>query len=570
MRAHAAEHWIDPVHLLMPWPHTRLVGVSPGLDHAAFSLRCLQLAAGLKAGQHRRVALSFDDAVEMAIALLACWRAGVTAVIPGDLLPATCLRIDGDVDLWLSDATLPVNPDRTRHIDALLDAAPLIPCALGNMGEGVVLNTSGSSGVPKQVVKSWAHLASEIRTLAYHWPAAATASVLGSVSAHHMFGLPFRVLWPLCAGHAIDRAQRHYPEALASASFGHARLIWITTPALLRRLGEHFPWDTLSQRLEAIYTAGGPLPAPVSDDILRHTGKRPIEIYGSTETGTIAFKQGAAAWQALDRAQVGANAAGSLWVSSPWTGEEPVQTADLATFDTHGFQLLGREDRIVKIEEKRVSLRAVELALEQHPFVADVHVGQRNDMPRLVALIGLTRTGLHALRNQGRQAFIQALQHHLASIVEPAAIPRRWRMLTAIPWNAQSKLPRNVFDALSGARPTLPAFGAWTEQESGTWVSSFEVPPDLAQFSGHFPSTPVVPGVVQIGWALAASAQRGMPLAVANMENLKFQRLLRPGDQAELALSWDAPRKKLSFAIRHQGAPCSSGRLIHDEEHAHA
>ena len=46
------------------------------------------------------------------------------------------------------------------------------------------------------------------------------------------------------------------------------------------------------------------------------------------------------------------------------------------------------------------------------------------------------------------------------------------------------------------------------------------------------------------------------------MEVLKFQQLVRPGDEIELTLRFDPERSKLHFAYRHGDAACSSGRIV--------
>jgi 3-hydroxymyristoyl/3-hydroxydecanoyl-(acyl carrier protein) dehydratase len=95
------------------------------------------------------------------------------------------------------------------------------------------------------------------------------------------------------------------------------------------------------------------------------------------------------------------------------------------------------------------------------------------------------------------------------------------------------------------------------------------VPPDLAYFSGHFPVTPVLPGVVQVEWAFNLGQQLlDLPATFAGMEVLKFQQLVRPGDRIELHLRFDQERGKLYFAYRNGVAACSSGRIQLEAAHA--
>ena len=100
-------------------------------------------------------------------------------------------------------------------------------------------------------------------------------------------------------------------------------------------------------------------------------------------------------------------------------------------------------------------------------------------------------------------------------------------------------------------------------ERDGQWTVSLSIPPDLAYFSGHFPTSPVLPGVVQVDWAISLGQQLlDLPPRFAGMEVLKFQQLVRPGDTLELTLRFDPERSTLHFAYRNATAPCSSGRIV--------
>ena len=210
----------------------------------------------------RRAALWFEDAAEFAIALYACWRADVTACTPVEILPSVCEQIDADVDLWLTDTALPIPANRQRVPASWIGSRPLPTAALDTEIGGMVLHVRLIR--PQGSRESWRQLVAETRALARHWPARQALVVLGSVGTNHMFGLPFRVLWPLSAGHLLDRPQRAYPEELHQASLPHERVIWITTPALLRRVEQRIDWSVLHGRMAAIYVAGSPLPRAIT------------------------------------------------------------------------------------------------------------------------------------------------------------------------------------------------------------------------------------------------------------------------------------------------------------------
>lgn len=102
------------------------------------------------------------------------------------------------------------------------------------------------------------------------------------------------------------------------------------------------------------------------------------------------------------------------------------------------------------------------------------------------------------------------------------------------------------------------------EQRDGDeYTLRLAVPADLDYFPGHFPQAPVLPGVVQVAWALRLAASRlGTPPHCREMEALKFQRLLQPGSRVTLALRFDRARSKLHFAYRDGDDTFSSGRLV--------
>jgi 3-hydroxymyristoyl/3-hydroxydecanoyl-(acyl carrier protein) dehydratase len=88
------------------------------------------------------------------------------------------------------------------------------------------------------------------------------------------------------------------------------------------------------------------------------------------------------------------------------------------------------------------------------------------------------------------------------------------------------------------------------------------IPADLDYFRGHFDGAPIVPGVVQIKWAIDA-ARRHLAAGgeIAGIDALKFQRVLTPGAAATLTLKWLAAERKLYFSYDSATERFSSGRL---------
>lgn len=552
-------NWIKLEQLLLKALPERAISAAPALDHIQLREQALSVAAGLQARGVQRMAVHLEDAADLAIALLGAWRAGVSVLLPADLQAQTRQRWSDEVDLWLTDHSADV------HLNDLLQ--PALPGAELDLDQcRLSLCTSGSSGEPKRIDKTLRQLANEVEALEQLWGAdLGEAWIIGSVATQHIYGLLFRVLWPLCAGRPFVRKQLAFPEDLQRSSREHPAFAWVGSPALLKRMGDNLDWPALSA-VRRVFSSGGALPTDAAQSLQQRLQQWPTEILGSSETGGIAWRQGASLWQPFAGVELSQDSDGALLIASPYLPAGHVEhTADAARIAADGrFELLGRLDRIVKLEEKRISLPMLEQALVAHDWVAEARLGVvQENRAVLGALLVLSDAGLFALREQGRRSLTEALRKHLSQHCEALALPRRWRLVRQLPLNSQGKLPQADIEALLLApRPKAPEVLEQVETD-GEWSLQLSVPPDLAYFSGHFPRAPVLPGVVQVEWALNLGRHLlKLPGKFAGMEVLKFQQLVRPGDEVQLHLRFDPERGKLYFAYRNDTATCSSGRII--------
>lgn len=110
---------------------------------------------------------------------------------------------------------------------------------------------------------------------------------------------------------------------------------------------------------------------------------------------------------------------------------------------------------------------------------------------------------------------------------------------------------------------TLPQdFRVEREREDKLHLS-FVLKPELLYFQGHFPESPILPGVVQLGWAIHW-AQEFFKIAspVQKIEALKFQMVLQPGDEARLELEHRSEKQDVLFAFHSLKGRHASGRLV--------
>ena len=246
--------------------------------------------------------------------------------------------------------------------------------------------------------------------------------------------------------------------------------------------------------------------------------------------------------------------------------------------------MLGRVDSIVKVEGKRVSISEVERRVKEHDWIADARAvvlsgsafssgsGSRTEIGIVTVL---SAAGSDALKESSRLQFNKAMQAYLLKYFERPVLPRRWRIVEALPFNAQGKITlKSLLDLfLKNTGEVQKDFERYpdifekkiTEDEfSSTIVSySMRAPENLLYFDGHFDSIPVLPGVVQLDWAVHYG-QKDFPIegSFLNMEAIKFQNVIQADQKFMLELKYSAEKQKLHFKYYSESGAHSSGRIV--------
>ena len=91
---------------------------------------------------------------------------------------------------------------------------------------------------------------------------------------------------------------------------------------------------------------------------------------------------------------------------------------------------------------------------------------------------------------------------------------------------------------------------------------------DLVYFPNHFPSYPILPGVVQLAWAehyakLFFGLEANYAKPFSHLEVVKFVHVIKPGDNLSLTLNWKAETGELCFNFSSGSQGYSSGRMLY-------
>jgi 4-coumarate--CoA ligase (photoactive yellow protein activation family) len=526
-----------------------------------------------------------------AVALLACWRAGRVAALPPngreDTVHALADARHISVILHDGGGAGARAVDVRARLGAAPQAAPWTPEFPADRTLACVY-TSGSTGAPLACRKTARQILGEAETLARVFDVGPGARVLATVPAHHIYGLLFGTLVPFMGGGALVRATPLHAETVAATARAHGATVLCSVPAHLRGLGE-LGAGALSG-LRRVFSSAAPLDADTATHIAAVVGCSVTEIFGSTETGGVAWRDAAsgACWRPLPGVFVDAEGDGTMIVRSPFVEAEAARpenqtedpprhrSADRIAMHADGtFDLVGRADGIVKIGGTRVAAAEIEQRLRAVPGVTDAAV--------LSVFVGGARG--HELWAVVAPASVDvpALRAALARHVDAVAIPRRFRAVAALPREDNGKLVRARLSALFEARAsgdaakpteTKPTETKPTEtksdepkQDAAAHTRVVHIPESWSYFEGHFDGFPILPGVVQLTDLVLPGVAAQWPelRRVRRIVALKFRSPILPGDDLDLDLTLAAPRK-VSYALRRRNETVSSGTLEFAEE----
>ena len=388
----------------------------------------------------RRGAVVCEDGYWFIVGVLALVKIGAEVILPPNARAGTLRSLAPEFDALVTDSAAIELAGKVGLESSPREAAPF---HMDVEKSRVDFFTSGSTGETKRVKKSLALFQREACVLEQMWGGElGSAPIIGTVTHQHVFGMTFRIMWPIVTGRPFHAEFHVMWEPLLAQLSGPSMLV--SSPAQLTRLGGLAPVPT-ANRPRLFITAGAPLPAAAGIEANGIFGCTPTEIFGSTEAGVIAWRRGAAEpvlWQPLPSVEISAGADGILMLRSPHaSGHDWCEQADRISFAADGrFRLEGRTDRVAKIEGKRVSLQRLEREIAALPWVNEAAVAVLGgNRAYLGAVVKLSVAGAAEFERLGKVRCERMLRGELSSIEDVAVLPRRWRFVDLMPMDGLGK-----------------------------------------------------------------------------------------------------------------------------------
>ena len=300
--------------------------------------------------------------------------------------------------LWLKPlgaSVLPIHPGTPRKAaktlaidtgcshflfgDNLRDSAPealeaLTNSAQSNGGELIQLS-SGTTGKPKTITRSWRDIDRELTAYVDHFTEAQPLTPVVACPVTHSYGLICGVLAALERGATPHVVTNLNPRFILSRLRSVPEHLLYASPTLVSLLIRILP---PSETLHTVMLSGAPLPAPVLNQ-LRGRCQRLCQQYGCSEAGCVALTANVTEPGLLGtplphislQAGTSAEQPDDVLITIKSSGQH-INTRDLGYFDAHGqLHFLARTDDTINVAGINVYPGAVEDVYLSYPGIRE-------------------------------------------------------------------------------------------------------------------------------------------------------------------------------------------------------
>jgi len=311
--------------------------------------------------------------------------------------------------------------------------------------------TSGSTSESIPQLKYWRTVVeSSVINQDYYMPpysssdpideeASVTFYLLATVPPQHMWGLETSVFFPMFSNVCILAAQPLFPKDILEL------LMWMPSPRVLVSTPVHLRAMLLSglsyPSIDSILCATAPLEFQAAKQVEGLLGGRLREIYGCSETGSIAYRDTVrqSLWRPFHGIDFRSLEQCQVDVSASHLPTESVRLQDSIEFEGEAFRLLGRQSDLINVAGKRGSLQEVNRLLmtadgvqDGIVFLPNISLSQSLGVQRLVAMVVIDKNVTSR----------QKLHDHFKDKLDSALVPRPILIVDNLPREDSGKLAR--------------------------------------------------------------------------------------------------------------------------------
>jgi acyl-coenzyme A synthetase/AMP-(fatty) acid ligase len=310
--------------------------------------------------------------------------------------------------------------------------------------------TSGSTGKSKNIGKWSSNILTELKELKRLFSLTEKDVFLCIPPIYHIYGFLFTML-PIFSSAVLDLNSFFTPESIADY-VAESEIDYLVAVPSYYSLFDKLNLTEKFSKLKGAFSSSGPLPNENSKSFFEK-GIKIYEIYGSTETGGMAYRVFAENpnYSLIDYVNIknyDPEQELELFISSPAISVEYDKdtgycTGDVVKFvDEKHFTLLGRNTRFVKIHGKRVDLGFVSANFRDYLKESyDLDLGENE------IFVGCQDENIYVLLESENELDTNRMSKDLRKILPGYAVPKKI-LLTKIPRNTMGKINKVAIEAL--------------------------------------------------------------------------------------------------------------------------
>lgn len=380
------------------------------------------------------IAIACECSYKFYISLLACVSLNKVVVLLPNSLETTMLKYEDEYNYVLRDGI--VDQLITRGARTVAQIPPVDYQI--NQDAGIVIYTSGSSGVPKKIHKTMKMLLDEIRQTSKIFDYRQASLILSTVPHQHLYGLLFKIIISLVCQIPFVAEIIRYPSQIRQ----YSDYLLVSSPAFLARL-------EAAERIDGarlIFSSGGFISESDGKKVINIFGANGYDMYGSTETGGIAYRSlhSDRYLTPIPGVEIRADDEGIMCIRSPYLEEVDWKRCDdrVQIEEDGRFLLLGRCDDVVKIEEKRISLTEIGKTISLYfTEIENVHIVPYETGKR--KCLGALILADKSVKEEGFSQLTEQVRQFLRHSIDPVFIPKKWKVVHSLDCNDVGKVARS-------------------------------------------------------------------------------------------------------------------------------